>query len=229
MRARGCAAVLACWCILFGVLPVQADRNGNDETSVMAYTSQSSIGAATQYSKYFGKHWRSIRTFRLLSRLEEPLRIYVEGASNKSDLFRPQFTSYIQDGLTAWSNALDGRLMWIYVDDPGQAHIKFNWVRGFDDPSIGGLATTRVGDVRIRIKTVNIPEMDIKANIMHELGHALGINGHSNHHGDIMVGTRRWIRNGSYQPRLSQYDKDAIRRLYSMDWRQGEDLYQAVR
>jgi hypothetical protein len=227
MRVNGVAAMLSCLYILLGG-PVQADRSlavmESEPSSEMAYKTQPSIGSAAQYSQYFGKNWRSIRTFKLVEKLNDPIRVYVERPSG-TDLYKVQYQGYVEDGLKAWNEALDGRLSWAFVDNPDNAHIKVHWVRGFEDPTIGGLATTRVGNVRIRIKTIGIPDMDIKANIMHELGHALGINDHSSSQDDIMVATRRWSRNNTYVPHLSSHDKAAIRRLYSVEWQQGEDLY----
>jgi len=40
---------------------------------------------------------------------------------------------------------------------------------------------------------------------------------------------RRWHRGDTvYEPKLSTRDIQAIRRLYSAEWRKGEDLYAAV-
>ena len=108
------------------------------------------------------------------------------------------------------------------------ADITLDWVPAFDDRYVAGVTNYSVGHASVEIKTVGVPEKDIKCNILHEMGHALGISGHSNNQNDIMVGMRRWHRdNTPYEPRLSRRDVQAIRRLYSANWKKGEDLYAA--
>jgi hypothetical protein len=125
-----------------------------------------------------------------------------------------------------WNEALEGRLNYSYTKNRHDADITLDWVPAFPDPYVAGLTTYRVGHAAIEIKTMGVPEADIKGNIIHELGHALGISGHSNTPGDIMVGTRKWHRAGSaYNPQLSKRDIQAIQRLYSLTWKKGEDLY----
>ncbi len=178
-----------------------------------------------RYDLYFDRNWRSIRTFKLLEPLREPIKVYVETRPADPGLYRPEYFDYVRQGLDAWANALDGRLKYSFTQHAGDAQIIVQWVPEFEEKYTAGDAITRFGHSNIRIKTVGLPQMDIKANIMHELGHALGINGHSENRDDIMVGMRHWTTDRNFQPRLSEGDIRAIRRLYSSDWRKGEDLY----
>jgi TonB family protein len=76
-----------------------------------------------------------------------------------------------------------------------------------------------------------MPDNMIHGNIMHEMGHALGISGHSNHDEDIMKSGREWSsyeEYKNYKPLLSQRDILAVQRLYSPAWHRGEDLYRVV-
>lgn len=178
-----------------------------------------------RYVSYFDNHWRSIRTFKLLDPLEAPLKVYVETRPKNSQLYRPEYFDYVREGLEAWAKALDGRLKYEFTEHPHEAQILVQWVAAFDEQYTAGDAITRFGHSSIRIKTTDLPPMDIKANILHEFGHALGINGHSDNPEDIMVGMRHWTTDQNYRPRLSVADQQAIRRLYSDQWRKGEDLY----
>ena len=182
------------------------------------------------YDTFFGKDWLSIRTFRLLTPLEAPLKVYVDKAPRDARLYKPQYFSYVQESLRVWAEALDGRLRYEFTDNPAEAQIRVGWVPSFPDKYTAGEAVYKVGEAAIQIKTVGVPDKDIKANVIHEFGHALGIADHSPNQGDIMVAMRRWVTNdANYNPRLSKWDKMAIQRLYSRRWMKGEDLYAAVR
>ncbi|HEY9745199.1 MAG TPA: matrixin family metalloprotease [Oculatellaceae cyanobacterium] len=188
---------------------------------------QASMASPAQYDTYFGDNWGSVRVFQLMETYR-PLRIYVNTSSR---LYSPQYKEYITWSLDSWSKALDGRLRYEFTSDPRDADITVDWVPRFSDRYIAGLTTFQVGHADIQIKTMGVPEKDIKANIIHEFGHALGIAGHSSNPNDIMVGARRF-RHGaeaaSYEPQLSRADIQAIRRLYSPTWQRGEDLYSPI-
>lgn len=196
-------------------------------TSFVQNTAQTVL-PTPEYDKTFGATWQSIRIFRLVQPMDRPLKVYVN--TQPSKLFRPHYTQYVTGGLDTWAKALDNRFTFTLTDNAKEADISVDWVESFPDRYTAGLATYRVGDADIRIKTVGVPDKDIQANIIHELGHALGIAGHSNDQNDIMVGMRRWRNNeANYHPKLSANDVKAIQRLYSSRWRKGEDLYVAVR
>lgn len=195
----------------------------SDQVKEIAYASQ---GYDKYYDRMFGNNWESVRTFRLIHPLHEPLKIYVDTSAANPSLYKPHYRTYIIQSLREWTKALDNRLTYRFVNNAKDADITVHWVPQFEDRYTAGLTVYRVGHARIQIKTVGVPEKDIKANILHEFGHALGIAGHSKHRDDIMVGMRRWQRNNSgYEPHLSQRDIAAIRHLYSLDWQKGEDLY----
>ncbi len=191
-----------------------------------SYMTQASTGQ--EYDLHFGESWQSVRTFRLLAPLETPLKVYVETRPSKLSLYQANFKDYIEDSLQLWQKALQGRMQYQYTTNRAEADITIDWVAAFSEDSIAGLTTYRVGHADIEIRTVGIPSADIKGNILHEIGHALGISGHSDNPADMMVGVRKWRREGSnYQPRLSSRDVRAIQRLYSLQWKKGEDLYAA--
>jgi predicted Zn-dependent protease len=189
-----------------------------------AYMTQAATGQ--EYDLHFGETWQSVRIFRLLTPLEAPLKVYVETRPGQRQLYTESYRAYIEDSLQLWQEALQGRMRYQYTTNRSEADITIDWVSAFPEKSIAGLTTYRVGHAEIEIKTVGVPPADIKGNILHELGHALGISGHSDNPADMMVGVRKWHREGSnYQPRLSSRDIRAIQRLYSLQWKKGEDLY----
>lgn len=174
---------------------------------------------------YYGENWDSMRTFRLMRNLSKPLKIYVDKPAN---LYRDEFGAYVTQSLDAWSKALDGRLTYVIVKSRAEADITVDWTSRFSDPYIAGMTSYGPGYAKLVMRVANVPPKDIKANIMHEFGHAFGIAGHSPHAADIMVANRRWRRGDlSYNPVLSARDIQAIRVLYSGSWHRGEDLYAA--
>ncbi|MCE3234081.1 MAG: hypothetical protein K0Q50_261 [Vampirovibrio sp.] len=200
-----------------------------EDSSGKAYVTQnSSVASAVEYDTAFGDNWESVRTFRLLQRLDKPLKVYIETHPTNASLYRPHYRDYAIGALKSWSQALDGRLTFVQTQHRKEADITLDWVSSFDDKYVAGITNYSVGHASVEIKTVGIPDKDIKCNIIHEIGHALGVTGHSKDAGDIMVGVRRWRRdNTPYDPTLSSRDVQAIRRLYSASWHKGEDLYAA--
>lgn len=196
-----------------------------------AYVTQAGTVAGNHESELsFGSDWNSVRLFRLTRPLSAPLKVYVETHPSNPSLFQAHYRDYVNQSLQAWSNALDGRLSYVYTTERKGADITVDWVPTFDDHYVAGVTDYSIGHAAVQIKTIGIPDKDIKANIIHEFGHALGIAGHSGNQEDIMVGMRRWHRGkdaDAYEPKLSRHDVQAIRLLYSAQWKKGEDLYSA--
>lgn len=182
---------------------------------------------ASLYPMNFNESWESIRTFKLVDNLDTPLKVYVQ---KDSRLYKPHYLTHVDSCLRMWSEALDGRLKWQFVSRPEDAQLKVLWRTAFDDPYQAGNTDFTFGDAVVEIKTTGLPDNQIKADILHEFGHALGIANHSHDHDDIMSTSRPWPSQKaylSYQAQLSQRDVQAIRRLYSLAWNPGEDLYTA--
>ncbi len=177
----------------------------------------------------FDGSWDSVRTFRIDN--GQPIKVYIDKNPGSAHLYKPAYAEFVRAGMQSWSDALDGRLKFAITNNPADANIKVKWVQGFSDPYQAGLAEYQPGKATIRIKTVGLPANLIKGNIMHEIGHALGISTHSNHNDDIMKSGREWASYDeyqNYQPKLSTRDILAIRRLYSPTWVRGENLYVAI-
>lgn len=200
-----------------------------DKILGMAFVTQSNTShQMSEYDTSFGDNWQSVRTFRLLTPLDKPLKVYIERNPSNSNLYQDHYRNYVTDGMEQWSAALGNRLHYIMTNHKKDADITVDWVPTFSDRYVAGLTTYSVGHATVEIKTVGVPDKDIKCNIIHELGHALGISGHSTNANDVMVGMRKWHRdNVPYDPKLSSRDIQAIRRLYSVSWQRGEDLFAA--
>ncbi len=187
--------------------------------------------ASDIYNQDYDDSWRSMRTYQLMQVMHEPIRIHIETHATDTKLYKGRYVNYVKESMDAWADALEGRLKYTVVDDPREAHIRFRWVAGFADPEMAGETVYTIEKADIEMKTPGIEDRFLKANIMHEIGHALGISEHSHNDSDIMKSGRGWASVAEYKnyvPKLSERDKQAIRHLYSVGWKQGEDLYRAV-
>lgn len=220
----------AAFCLgLTGFSSVLPKGNAPQSTGIAYVTQSGGYGVTPRdYDATFGDNWESVRTFHLLTPLDKPIKVYINDHPSQASLYHPAYRTYVLESLRTWSSALDGRLIYTLTSKAKDADITVDWVSSFDDRYVAGITNYSVGHADVEIKTVGVPEKDIKCNIMHEFGHALGISGHSDNPEDIMVGVRRWHRdNTPYNPTLSKRDIQAIRRLYSLSWQKGEDLYAA--
>jgi hypothetical protein len=175
--------------------------------------------------------WQSFRTFQLTKPLASPLKVYIETHPRETNLFKRRYERYVRESLEQWAEALNGRLLYTITDNPRMAHIQIHWVRSLALSDQDGETQFHGGKAGIKIKIPGVPEPELRMDILHELGHALGIVGHSKNANDVMAEITRWTPEQlkqEYRPVLTTRDKQAIQRLYSPNWQHGEDLY-AVR
>lgn len=136
---------------------------------------------------------------------------------------------WVESALNEWFEAGHKSVNIHWVESPREAQISVIWVKTFPgDPYQAGEAETVAGKAKVSIKTSTMPENLIRANLLHELGHALGISGHSPYQGDVMAEEKDWKyfkTHPQYQEHLSGRDKMAISHLYSLAWFPNEDLY----
>lgn len=134
-----------------------------------------------------GKHWIPDNF---------PLKIFVCECSSEN--YKDVFRDYIDYALKVWQQA-DPRIEYGFVNSPGNADIiirfEDNLMKKYDINFLG-LTDYELGpDRQIQMSTVEISLLkyddkllsdgEIKATIVHEMGHALGL-GHSNNSVDLM-------------------------------------------
>jgi tetratricopeptide (TPR) repeat protein len=161
-----------------------------------------------------------------------PLRVFIEDGHGCPG-FQDSFTQYLIDAFNNWSQATQGRLTFLQVANPNQADIICSWTGNPYDVGPTGSDVeqgicqmnsversnenfVRINRANVRILTVDrethksISDDDMKKTTLHELGHALGLRGHSPNNHDIMffsVSPTVW-------PVLSKRDKATLERVY---------------
>ncbi len=161
------------------------------------------------------------------SALKMPLKFHVQRSPVGVRNFQPNFINSMRKALDIWVRALDGKLTYVMVGAPEEADIKVTWVNTLDTEGQASEAGTifhagitipqirqdRLYNMEIKMATFDIikkPQSgdNIFAIAIHEMGHALGLLGHSENPEDIMYAQNKLV----YE--LSPRDKTTIQKLY---------------
>lgn len=156
-----------------------------------------------------------------------PLKVFIDRRSNARG-FRAEFPDIARDAFITWYHASGKKLSFGFVDNISDADINVEWTDGplkagdekYERMKAGLTTSTRRDDTiikaRIQIRTMRAfskeaePSDRIKETCLHEIGHALGLNGHSTNTADIM-----YFGNTARQlPALTKRDKATMARLY---------------
>ncbi|MBX9568215.1 MAG: tetratricopeptide repeat protein [Candidatus Obscuribacterales bacterium] len=153
-----------------------------------------------------------------------PLKIYLKPGDGVPG-YKPGYGQALEAALQDWIRALDGKMSIEKVDNQNKADIVVKWTNDLKE----GVNRSEGGDVRYSATAAGIDHADVtlltldpsptvKLNdslvywiSLHELGHGLGIVGHSRNPGDIMY----FSAPQKVDPQLSSRDIQTIRRLYS--------------
>lgn len=165
-----------------------------------------------------------------------PLKVFVDSGAttpNFKDTYRESFL----DALTAWSNATQNRVTFVLLPGPQGADITCDWTanpyevrqQSGSDVEQGVCFMQAISQRRghesrdvfiarasLRICTIDretnkpLADDDMKKTCLHEIGHALGLRGHSVNNHDIMF----YSVSPTVWPVLSKRDKATLLRLY---------------
>jgi len=156
-----------------------------------------------------------------------PIKIFISDGSGKRG-YKQSYAAELQNALKAWEDASNGLIKFTQVDKQDQASIVFLWSdnpKDVSNPAEGGEALLRplgnnLAAVRITVLTIDIDQgMHLNDQLIrlictHELGHALGIAGHSPSPNDIMYSS---LPLDYERLKVSQRDAKTLRKLYSID------------
>ena len=162
-----------------------------------------------------------------------PVKIYIEQTSSAKG-FRPEFASILTQAFKDWGKSISSVPM-EFVTSPTYAQISCVWTDNKADlmSNLEGGNTIVVPDdlgiMHVDMKILTVPPKEfntIPSNFMrrvalHEVGHALGLAGHSPAASDIMFGT---IYPKDEACNLSARDEKTLVALYTMDIAAGQKL-----
>lgn len=159
-----------------------------------------------------------------------PLKVWIEKSPPGIRNFQPAFVAQIPRAMDNWVSAMDGELSYVLVNDREKADIRVSWTNTIDTKGhsadggtayTAGLMVPKVRDDVLQYAEVKIATFDILGNpqssdviyavAIHELGHSLGLMGHSEEPGDIMYAQNQNVN------KLSKRDYNTIRKLYSLN------------
>lgn len=142
---------------------------------------------------------------------------------------RSEFIGILRDCLSEWSYALGGKIQfaestlernadlvcrWVYQPRPGRDDLLLN------ERGNASLTAFRGQISHATIKLLTAPSLvggdvsaeTIRKTCLHEIGHALGIAGHSPNNADVMF---YLVESPTVQSHLTERDRETIRKLYS--------------
>lgn len=153
-----------------------------------------------------------------------PIPVYIgpgKGLQNYQDAYADE----IKNAFRIWQEATGNIIRFTFVNSPGQADIEVKWTDNRSDMNNSverGLTSTHykngfIYGAKIKIITLPINQMTVMSPMMmrtlglHEIGHALGISGHSPNAKDIMFALSSTTET---EPQLSRRDLRTIGLLY---------------
>ncbi len=156
-----------------------------------------------------------------------PIKIYIANGDAVPG-YQQAYSKSLQDALAAWEEASEGKIKFEQVPTADKASITFKWSdnpKDVSNPAEGGEAKlipygNALRSVRLVVLTTKrLPGMVLNAQVIkficiHELGHALGIAGHSQSPNDIMFSS---LPLNFEQLKLSERDGKTLRKLYATE------------
>jgi tetratricopeptide (TPR) repeat protein len=159
------------------------------------------------------------------SAAQMPLPVFIDSGAEVKD-YRDEFGDVLKQAFLTWADASGGKLSFQFVSKPEEALIKCAWtanVKDLANPSEGGQAEPFLGSngiiqncqILIITKSPRRKEESSKEYMahvcLHEVGHCIGLLGHSGQPGDIMFAVFPSTPSGE----LTDRDKNTLVGLYN--------------
>ena len=185
--------------------------------ATQSMTSGDYFASAASGGKYF--RWRKM-----------PIRVCITSGAGVAG-YRDSYYQDLMDSFSQWAVASGNRITFELSGNPSQSDITCYWTGDQNKIMEGGRALEggltklngqpvsatdiSITNARVTILTnrggMSLSDDDMKKVCLHEVGHALGINGHSTNNNDVMF----FSESPTVMPILSNRDVATIRRLYS--------------
>ena len=144
------------------------------------------------------------------------IKVFIASDTGKEHLIKQAFQ--------IWDDALRSVVSFSYVDDEQKADIVCDFVYGLDDNAVGKMYPEKVYNIgsKTYFKKVKLlislksstgaqfPDKDLLSSALHEIGHSIGIMGHSKNVSDVMYYSTESIRHGA----ISRRDINTIKKIY---------------
>jgi tetratricopeptide (TPR) repeat protein len=155
-----------------------------------------------------------------------PIRVFVRPGTAVPS-FKPEFDSILVRAFKDWETGSDDKVKFSFVDNPANANIECRWSADPSQLSNSAeagetkLVLKKSDIVRASIVILTVPLVSalpltgnrLRMTCLHEIGHALGLTGHTRNPDDVMFYSSH-IADTWFD--LSQRDKNTIVRLYSV-------------
>ncbi len=158
------------------------------------------------------------------SRQQMPLRVHLPDPPQGFYTDPEAVRDVVRESVTDWTDAAGpGLPSFAFVATPGEADIQIDWALESPDPSwyiAFCVFSQTVFSKRFAVDRILViarwrggePSLDaIYATLLHEMGHALGLGGHSPNPADVMYGRA----NADARPELTERDRATLRALYA--------------
>lgn len=155
-----------------------------------------------------------------------PLKVHIQSGDGVAG-FKPKYAEILKEAFDEWSKASQGKVTFKFVDNSADADILCSWASDssqFKNRSEGG-ETLFVADstglmegAKVVILTVattgahGVSDNEMRVICLHEVGHALGLAGHSPNPADIMF---FGATPADSKKDLSERDRQTLLRLYA--------------
>jgi len=154
-----------------------------------------------------------------------PLKVYLAPTQGVVG-YKPGYMDGVKSSFQEWADASGGKVSFVYVTDKDKNDISFvfsNDIKAVSNPAEGGEAKVYPGPKGIVKSTIVVltldpsPAQQMSEGLMrwiclHEIGHALGLMGHSSQHNDVMYSS---MPLATIDRGLSERDKNTLKYLYS--------------
>lgn len=156
-----------------------------------------------------------------------PLKIFLAPTAGIVG-YKPGYLEGVKQSFQDWSDATDNKVSFVYVTERDKCDIEFSFsndIKAVSNPAEGGEAKVYPGPNGIVKASVVVLTLDpspaqpmtpalMRWICLHEIGHSLGMMGHSSRPDDVMYSS---MPLASIDRGLSNRDKNTLKHLYSDD------------